>query len=86
MDRLVGVFQARATHAARQAGLVSPREPLWQRGYFDRIIRTQHEHAALIAYIETNPVRWTLRLPMEKARSRVAVDLQVRRTTYLNHR
>jgi putative transposase len=63
IDRLVGVFQGRATHAARQAGLVKPREPLWQRGYFDRIMRTQHEHAALIAYIETNPVRWTLRLP-----------------------
>ncbi len=50
---VVGAFKAQAS---RRAG-----RTLWQRGYHDRIIRTESELNALREYIATNPLRWTLR-------------------------
>jgi REP element-mobilizing transposase RayT len=36
-------------------------EPLWQRGYHDRVIRSERELEELRRYIAENPVRWWLR-------------------------
>jgi putative transposase len=33
---------------------------LWQRSYFDRVLRREEETAALVKYILENPVRWGL--------------------------
>lgn len=60
LDLLVRDMKARVTHEARAQALIGRGEQLWQRGYFDRIVRSQDEHHALRAYIETNPLRWTL--------------------------
>lgn len=35
---------------------------LWQRGYYDRFIRTQDELNAIKNYIKLNPSRWTSRM------------------------
>ena len=35
---------------------------LWQRGYYDRFIRTQDELNAIKDYIKSNPSRWTSRM------------------------
>ncbi len=35
---------------------------LWQRGYYDRLIRTQDELNAIKDYIKSNPSRWTSRM------------------------
>jgi putative transposase len=32
--------------------------PVWQRGYYERIIRNEREWRATQKYIEENPVRW----------------------------
>ena len=32
---------------------------LWQRNYYERIIRDEHELQRIREYIETNPARWT---------------------------
>ena len=32
---------------------------LWQRSYYDHIIRNQQEYTHIANYIETNPTRWT---------------------------
>lgn len=32
---------------------------IWQRNYYERIIRDEHEMAKLWDYIETNPLHWT---------------------------
>ena len=61
IDLVVRDLKARVTHEARRRTLLGQDEHLWQRGYFDRIVRTQEEHDALRAYIETNPLRWALR-------------------------
>lgn len=31
---------------------------LWQRNYYDRIIRNQEEYEKIYEYIETNPLKW----------------------------
>lgn len=36
-----------------------PVPPVWQRGYYDRIIRNDRELNAIRLYIENNPRRWT---------------------------
>jgi putative transposase len=41
--------------SARKLTLV---RPLWQRNYFERVIRNDRELDATRRYIETNPVRW----------------------------
>ncbi len=35
--------------------------PVWQRGYYDHVIRDQADLDRIREYIVTNPVRWTLR-------------------------
>ena len=49
---VIGAFKARASRRAGRA--------LWQRGYFDRVIRTEVELLAFREYISTNPLRWAL--------------------------
>jgi len=38
----------------------TPGAPVWQRGYFEHIVRTPDELGRLRQYIETNPLRWGL--------------------------
>ena len=33
---------------------------LWQRGYYDHVIRNEEDYLAVWQYIETNPVKWEL--------------------------
>ena len=33
---------------------------LWQRNYYDRIIRNRREYLKIYEYIEMNPLKWTL--------------------------
>lgn len=49
---IVGAFKARASRRAGQR--------LWQRGYHDRIIRSEAELFAFRRYIAENPLRWAL--------------------------
>ena len=49
---VVGAFKGRASRLAGQ--------PLWQRGYHDRIIRDETELDALRQYIADNPIRWAV--------------------------
>jgi putative transposase len=60
--RLVQQFKARVTHHGRRRAECSTFAPLWQRGFFDRIVRSHDEHVALRAYVETNPIRWSLKV------------------------
>ena len=39
--------------AAKQSGV-----PLWQRSYYDHIIRGEEDHRAAAEYIDANPARW----------------------------
>ena len=33
---------------------------VWQRGYYDHVIRNQSDYEDICRYIETNPTQWEL--------------------------
>ncbi len=33
--------------------------PVWQRNYYDRIIRNEQSHKNIAKYIRNNPAKWT---------------------------
>ena len=39
----------------------TPGTPLWQRGYYDHVIRDDEDLDRIRVYIKTNPTRWSLR-------------------------
>jgi REP element-mobilizing transposase RayT len=47
-------FSARKINALRE----SPGEPLWQRSYYDHVIRDDEDYLRIWQYIDTNPARW----------------------------
>jgi REP element-mobilizing transposase RayT len=48
----------KSTTAGRANRIIGkPRQPFWQREYFDRWIRSSKELASVISYLEANPVR-----------------------------
>jgi len=54
---VVGVLKSSVSRAASAAGLVRPGR-VWQRSFFDRIIRDDDELNRLRQYIAENPARW----------------------------
>jgi REP-associated tyrosine transposase len=49
--RALKTFSARRINASRR----TPGAAVWQRGYYERVIRNEHELALTRGYIETNP-------------------------------
>jgi putative transposase len=54
---IVGAFKSAVTKIAR-VSLFGVRESIWQRGYYDRVIRTGKEFGQVCEYIRLNPARW----------------------------
>jgi REP element-mobilizing transposase RayT len=57
ISTLVGTYKAEVTRRARRAGLAPPGK-LWQRNFWDSIVRDQQGLDRVRRYIETNPQRW----------------------------
>ncbi|TFH32270.1 MAG: hypothetical protein E4G99_12925 [Anaerolineales bacterium] len=57
LGQVVAYFKYRST---KQINLIwDPAGiPLWQRNYYDHIIRNEEEYERIYAYIESNPVNW----------------------------
>jgi putative transposase len=55
---IIGTFKAAVTRRARQLGLIN--DTLWQRDFFDRVLRDETEWSRAATYIHLNPVRWAL--------------------------
>ena len=47
-------FSARGINLARN----EQGQPVWQRSFYDHIIRDEKEFQKILDYIETNPIRW----------------------------
>lgn len=54
----IGGFKAGVTRSARRRGLVAPREPIWQRGFHEAILRTERSIIDACRYVERNPELW----------------------------
>jgi putative transposase len=60
LGSFVGGFKsAITTRINEQRG--TPRVPVWQRNYYDHIIRNDHDLERVRSYIQTNPMRWFLK-------------------------
>jgi len=57
LGQVVAYFKYRST---KQINLIwdSAGIPLWQRNYYDHIIRNEKEYERIYAYIEVNPLNW----------------------------
>jgi len=38
--------------------LNKPQNPIWQRGYYEHIIRNEQSYQEIYEYITTNPLKW----------------------------
>ena len=58
LGAIVGAFKSLA---AREINAMLGRTgPLWQRNYYERVVRDETEPTAIRKYIEENPLRWAL--------------------------
>ena len=57
ISTVVNAYKVSVTKLAIHAGLI-PGPPLWQRNFYDHIVRTDQELANIREYIRTNPARW----------------------------
>ena len=59
LGRLVGAFK---TVSTRRINLLrgTPQSTVWQRGFYEHVVRTSDSLERIRAYINTNPVRWAL--------------------------
>ncbi len=57
LSRIVGAFKS---NAAREVHIAthSSSHPLWQRGYYDHVIRSEESLRATREYIVNNPMQW----------------------------
>lgn len=54
LHRVVGSFKSAASRATGHS--------LWQRSFYDRVVRNDEELRALREYVEENPLRWVVDL------------------------
>ena len=54
---IVGSFKSSVTRRARERSLIG-REDLWQRKYYDHIIRSERALTNIREYIRNNPIKW----------------------------
>ncbi len=57
LGRLVGAFKTVSTRRINEVR-GTPGAPIWQRNYFERIIRSDEELNRIRDYIVSNPARW----------------------------
>ena len=57
LGAIIQNFKSTSTRSVNQIN-ASPGIPLWQRNYFERVIRDEAELGRIIAYIQANPAHW----------------------------
>ena len=59
LGRLIGAFKTVSTKRINEMRR-TPGEPIWQRNYYEHIIRNKNELNRIRQYIMENPLRWEL--------------------------
>jgi REP element-mobilizing transposase RayT len=57
LGRILGAFKTRSTKLVNEFR-ISPGVPIWQRNYYERIIRNEFELDRISDYIVFNPANW----------------------------
>lgn len=58
LGEVVRAFKARVTRTAKMT--LGFEQPLWQRNYYEHIVRGENDLAAIREYIANNPLQWHL--------------------------
>lgn len=58
LGHIIQTFKAAVSRQVVKEGLVERGTPIWQRGYYERIIRDAAEHDRIAQYITENPANW----------------------------
>jgi len=58
LGHIIQTFKAAVSRQVVKEGLVERGTPIWQRGYYERIIRDAAEHDRIAQYIADNPANW----------------------------
>ena len=61
LGAFVGQFKGKASHHAHAYGLLPTWDRVWQSGFWDRVIRDEHELQRIREYIVRNPMKLLLR-------------------------
>jgi len=56
---IIGSFKSAVTKRVHDLGLLS-QEKIWQRGYYEHIIRDEQDYRKNYEHIEANPIKWLL--------------------------
>ena len=59
LSAIVGSFKSASSRRINQLR-GTPGTPVWQRGFYDHVIRNDEDLARIREYIATNPLRWSL--------------------------
>jgi putative transposase len=57
LGAIVGAFKSSAAKRINQIR-DTPGAPVWQRNYYERIIRNERELNAIRGYVQNNPANW----------------------------
>lgn len=57
LSTIIGTYKSMVTQKAKNAGLI-PGPPLWQRNFYDHIVRNDEAFTNIKEYIRTNPAKW----------------------------
>ncbi len=60
LSHLIARMKGKMTRECRREGLLAQGEPLWQRGFYDHIIRDEEDRRRIVEYIANNPLKWCL--------------------------
>jgi hypothetical protein len=58
LGQIVASYKSAVTRMAYRDGLLPNGTPVWQRNYWDRVIRDDGEHDRIARYIADNPANW----------------------------
>jgi REP element-mobilizing transposase RayT len=58
LGQIVASYKSAVTRMAYRHGLLPHGTPIWQRNYWDRVIRDDAEHDRIARYIADNPANW----------------------------
>ena len=59
LGTVIGAFKSAAARLINQAR-ATPGAPLWQRNYYEHVIRNEASLSEIREYIANNPLKWTL--------------------------
>lgn len=57
LSAIIGSFKSEATKRIHEAGLIKG-QSIWQRNYYEHIIRDDDDYHRIIEYIHINPFQW----------------------------